>query len=160
MMNKKGNILDWFFILAVLMLIGVTLLVSYIVVDKVKDTGIFADDATASNAIDSAESTLLSLDNLMLFIIVGLSLFVLISSAIVYNHPAFFVVSIFLLFIAIVVAGVVSNSFWTLTNTSQLAETAALFPKLTFLMNNLPYYILLLGMAAAAVMFVGYQRQQ
>lgn len=158
MFDKKGNFLDWFFILVILLLTAIVLVCSKFIVDTVDDTGVFSGNSVAQGAIDDAQDTLLSFDNLMLFVIVGLSLFVLLSSAMVSNHPAMFFVSILLLFIAIVIAASISNSFWIFANSSELALTAAMYPKLTFLMDNLPFYILFMGMAAAVAMFVDYRR--
>lgn len=158
-MNKKGNLLDWFVILAIVFMFAVCLLTAYLLINTVDSTQIFADSTIAQGAIDNTKSTLLSLDNLVLFVIVGLSIFVLISSAVVENHPGFFWVGIFLLFIAVTVAGVVSNTFWIFTNSDSLSATAALFPKLTFLMENLPLYILFMGIAGAVVMYIGFRRE-
>lgn len=158
-MNKKGNILDWFYILAFLFVIGVTIIVSYMLVSKVIDSNVFADTPEADDAIKSARNTLLSFDNLMLFIIVGLSIFVLVSSAVVYNHPSFFIIGLILLFIAVTVAGVVSNTFWKFTSNAQISAVSALYPKMTFLMENLPFYVLFMGIAATVVMYVSYQKQ-
>lgn len=156
--NKKANYLDWFFIIAIVFMSGVSIICAKLVVEKVDASGVFADNVDAQNAIDKASSTLLSFDNLMLFIIVGLSVFVLVSSAVVFNHPAYFISGTFLLFIAVTVAASVSNTFWKFTSSSNIAATAALYPKLTFLMENFPLYIAFLGMAAAAVMYVSYMR--
>lgn len=157
-MNKRGNVLDWFFILAILFMTGIVILVSYMIVDTVDSTNLFADNAVAQDAINRSKSTILNFDNLMLFVIVGLSIFVLASSAVVYTHPAFFIVGVLLLFIAVVVAGVVSNTFWILTNSSAIAATAALFPKITFLMNKLPLYVLFMGIAGVVVSYIADRR--
>lgn len=159
MINKKGNILDWFYIITVLLLTAIVLIAVKIVMDKVDDSEVFAGNAQAQEIIDNTQSVLLSFDNLMLFVIIGLSVFVLVSSAVVFNHPAFFIAGIFLLFIAITVAGSVSNAFWVFTDSSTIATTAAMYPKLIFLMNNLPLYICFMGMAAMVTMYVGYRRQ-
>lgn len=159
MINKRGNLLDWFVIIVILFVTSISIFAAYIVVSKVNAGGIFSSDTGAQFAIDKAQSTILGFDNLMLFIIVGLSIFVLISSAVVFSHPAFFFIGTILLFIAITVAGVISNAFWTFTQSPEIATTAAAFPKIVFLMDRLPMYILFMGMAAMVVMYVGYLRQ-
>jgi len=157
-MNKKGNVLDWFYIMIILFTVGVATICAVVIVDKVDDSGIFSENADAQSALDSSRDTILSMDNMMLFVLVGLSLFVVVSSAAVFNHPALFITSLFLLFIAITVAGVVSNTFWVFTTSDGISATALLFPKITFIMENLPFYVLFLGIAAAVVMYVAYNK--
>lgn len=157
--NKKSNVLDFFLIIAIIFITAVALFVSFLIVNVVNSTNIFADDTTAQSALDSSKNTLLSFDNMMLFVIVGLSIFVLLSSALVYNHPGYFIAGMFLLAIAVTVAGIASNTFWIFSNTAQIAATAANYPKVTFLMNNLPLYIVFMGFASLIAMFISFQRQ-
>lgn len=157
-MNKKGNILDWFYILGILFFIGVAFFAAYIVIDKTIGSGIFDEDETASTVANISKSTILNLDNLMLFIIVGLSVFMLVSAAMVFNHPAFFIVSFFLLLIAIIVSAIVSNTFWTFSNASTLIDVSSQFPKMKFIMDNLPLYVAFMGMATALAMFISYNK--
>ena len=159
MMNKRGAITDWFYILAILFMISIVLIVSTLIVTTTIDTKIFDDDPVATKAINTTKSTLLNFDNSLLFVIVGLSLFVLVSSAMVFNHPGYFIVGMFLLFIAVVVAAITSNTFWTFSNASTIAATSALFPKMTFLMNKLPFYVAFMGVASAIVAYVAYSKQ-
>jgi len=158
-MNKTGNVLDWFLIIAVLLLLGITIFAVSIVTNKLTTIDLFNEVPEASNAIRITNNTILGFDNLMMFVIVGLSLFVLISSAMIYNHPAFFIVGFILLCIAISFAAVISNAFWDFSNSANILATAAMFPKITFLMNKLPFYILFMGMMATIVGYVSSQRQ-
>lgn len=158
-MNKRGNVLDWFYIMAVLFIVGITTLVSFIVIDKAGEIKVFQDDADANKGINQARTAILNFDNLMLFIIMGLSLFVLISAAVVHNHPAFFFVGIFLLFIAIAVGATVSNTFWTFGQSPTISAAAASYPKLTFIMDNIPFYVAFMGILASIVAYVSYRVQ-
>ena len=158
-MNKKAGVFDWFLIIAMVILISIVVLVCFIVIDKVSSISIFADDADAAFIVNQSKNTILAADNIMLFIIVGLSLAVLISSAVVFNHPAFFIFSFFLLCIAIMVAATMSNAFWTFANQSTVIATASNFPKIIFLMNKLPFYILFMGVAAIIAGYISYRDQ-
>ena len=157
--NKQANYLDWFFIIAIVFMTGIAVICAKLVVDKVNDTGVFSDVPEAQNAIDKSSSTLMSFDNLMIFVIIGLSVFVLVSSAVVFNHPSYFIAGTFLLFIAVTVAASISNAFWKFTSSANISATAALYPKLLFLMENFPLYIAFMGMASAIVMYVAYMRE-
>ena len=158
-MEKKANVLDWFYILAIVFMTGVAIFVSHIIITKASDSGVFADVPEAQSSVNITKSTILNFDNLMLFVIVGLSIFVLVSSAVVFHHPAMFFISFLLLCIAVIVAAVVSNSFWAFTNNNSIAIYAGSFPKLVFLMSKLPFYVGFMGIAGAVAMFIGYNQQ-
>lgn len=159
-MNKKGNFLDWFFILAILFMTGIGILVASLIVTTVIDTGLYDSVDAANYSIQKTKQTVLGFDNMMMFVIVGLSVFVLVSSAMMFNHPAFFIAGMFLLFIAVIVAAMVSNSFYDFRSTDAIVSTAAAFPKLTFLFNNLPLYVSFMGTASSIAAYVSWQKQQ
>lgn len=157
--NKKGNVLDWFLIIPILMMIAITIFVSFIIINIASQQTIFTEVEAAKDAINYSKNTILNFDNMMLFVIIGLSMFVLISSAMVYNHPAFFIISFFLLCIAVMVAAVVSNSFWVFSNQSSIVSTSAHFPKIKFLMDKLPFYVCFMGIAASITAYVAYMKE-
>lgn len=160
MLNKKASSPDFFVIIMVVMLSAITLLVCYILVDKVDTQGVFKDTPAAQSVVNNSKTALLNMDTMMLFIISGLSLFVLISSAIVYNYLALFIISILLLFLAILFSASMSNGFWFFrTSSNTIINAAAAYPKLTFLMDHLPLYVLFMGMAVAIVMYTSWRRQ-
>jgi hypothetical protein len=158
-MNKKASILDFFLIFAILMLVGISVFVAYIIINTTAGIKVFQDDAIANSAVNTARGTILNFDNMMLFVVIGLSLFVIISSAMVFNHPAMFILSFFLLCIAVFVSAIVSNSFWTFANQSSMISAASNFPKINFLMNKLPIYVAFLGIASIIAMYISYQQQ-
>lgn len=157
--NKKGSILDFFYIMAMLFMTGICIFVAHIIINTADDTGVFADVEEAQAAVNVTKSTILNFDNMMLFIIIGLSLAVIVSAAAVMNHPATFIITFILLCIAVTVAGVVSNTFWTFADSSQISTTAAAFPKITFIFDRLPFYIAFMGLATMVAMTIGYNRQ-
>ena len=159
MNNKKAGMLDWFIVISVLFIAAVALIAGKVMIDKVDTSGIFADTQEAQDIVDITKSTLVSFDNMMLFVVVGLSLFVIISSAVVYHHPAYFFIGLFLLVVAITVAATFSNTFWVFTQSEVISSTMTDYPKLTFLMNNLPFYVCFMGMASILGMFVSFKKQ-
>lgn len=157
-MNKKGSILDFFVIIPIVFLLGICIFVAFIILNTAGEVDVFTEDADAASYISITRNTILTFDNMMLFTIVGLSLFVLVSSALVWNHPAFFIVSFILLCIAVMVAAVMSNAWWTFSNQNTIVDTAVYFPKIKFLFENLPLYIAFMGIASMIAGFLGYQR--
>jgi len=157
-MEKKANILDWFYIIVVLLVTGVCIYAAHLIITNSNMRSLFVSEGVDDYVVKS-ENAILSFDNMMLFVIVGLSVFVLISSAVVFNHPAFFVIGFFMLVIAVILSAIISNTFWDISNTAMMAATASAFPKITFLMNNLPMYIAFMGIACMIAMYASYSRQ-
>lgn len=159
--GKKGNLLDFFLIPVILFIAAITLVTVLILANKINDSGLFSTNDQAEAAFDQSRTTLLNSDNLMLFLIIGLSCFVLVSGYFVWNHPAFYVIGALLLLIAIIVSAVISNTYETFTENGNLEvdEASSSLPKLNFLMGKLPIYIVFMGFITAIVMYIGYTRQ-
>lgn len=158
-MNKSGNILDFFYIMMILLVISVCIMVAAKLVDVTNESNLFNDNEDAKKGFQFTEDTIFNFDNLMMFIIIGLSIFVIVSSALINNHPAFLIIGAILLFIAVMVSAILSNAHWTFLNSKEIIELAAGFPKLVFLMDNLPMYILFMGMASSLAGYIGYRNQ-
>ena len=153
---KKGNLLDWFYIIPIVFLIVLVCVVSLHITNKVDATGIFEDNADADANIQQSKATILLFDNLIMFIVIGLSIFVLVSSYFVWNHPVFFFVGVILLAVAITLAALFANSYEQVTNNESLADDAANFVKMNFMMDRFPIYILFMGLMTLVVMGVSY----
>lgn len=152
--GRKGSVFDFLLIGIIVFIAVVFLIVSSKVHFAVKQTGIMNLSQESKVIQQSTETAILSGDNLMLFVIVGLSIFVLISASMVWNHPALFIASIFLLAIFLVIFANVSNAFETFSSTSAIQEEISRFPKTQFLMSKLPLYVLFMGIATVIIMYV------
>lgn len=160
MVDRKGNVLNWFVVLIILFAFVVCVFIAHIMLTAVDTTKVFASNTNAQYALDQSTKTILSFDNMFLFLIVGLSLFVLISSAFVFNHPAFFIVGFIMLCVAVTVAAIMSNAYWDFTQDVNIQPEVSAFPKIDFLMLRLPFYIAFMGMGCFVVAYIGYTRIQ
>ena len=158
-MNKKASLFDWFYIIGILLMTGVCVFAAHIIITAADGTGLFEDTPSAQEAVNISKTTILSFDNIMLFVIIGLSLFVIISAGMVFNHPTMLIIGFMLLCIAVTFAAMVSNSFWDFTNSAQISLYTAAFPKIIYLMNNLPFYIAFMGLAGLGAAFIGARNQ-
>lgn len=125
------------------------------VTQTAQNSGLFDDYPEATAVMSQTETAILSGDNIFLFIIIGLSVFLIISSSMIQNHPAFFIIGFFALLIAVCLAAVVSNTFYTLQISDSIVDTADQFPKILFLMERLPIYVLLMGVACLISGYAG-----
>ena len=157
-MNRKGQV-DLFYIIAGMFAISITIFAVYMMLDKINLSGIYDDYSDAKQVHALGTLSILNFDNTMLFIIIGLSLFVIISAAFVWNHPAYIVLGLVLLAIAITVAGTISNSWMAFTDNAAINPLTATYPKIHFLMQQLPYYIFFMGIVSLIAMALGYKRE-
>lgn len=156
--NKKASFLDFFLIPVLLFVCVVFLIVGYMILHKVNSTNIFSSDTDAQNAINKAETSLLNMDSMMLFIVFGLSLFTMISAYFSTNHPAFFIFGVIMLAIAIMITAIISNTYNTLDTQPTLNDTTSNFVKVRFLMDKLPLYLAFIAFTTSILMYIGYQR--
>lgn len=156
-LRKKASLLDWFYIIAVMFLVSIAIIVVMMTMNKINLSGVFTGTPEAQEAFDSAQTTILGFDNAILFILVGLSIFVLVSSYFVWNHPAFFIVGFILLCIAVTVGAIGSNVYEELIESPSITETATNFPKLNFIMTYLPLYIAIMGVLGGVIGYLGYR---
>lgn len=152
------GLMDFIFIPIILFVALLFLVIGFLIVDRVNDTGVFSVDADAQQQIDNSRNTLLNMDDMMLFLLVGLSLFTVISSYFVWQHPAFFFLGVVLFIIALMLSAFVSNTYETFTNDTQINESANNFTKINFMMGKLPFYLVFLMFITAIVSYIGYQR--
>jgi len=158
-MNKKGSILDFPIIIAIILITGVSIFATFIVINTTSNIAVFQENTDANAAVQHSRNAVLSADNLLIFVIVGLSLFSIISAAMVFNHPAFFIISFVLLCIFVGISASVSNAYYEFRTSTYIESTANQFPKIVFLMDKLPFYIAFMGVAILIAGMVSYTRQ-
>lgn len=157
-MNARGSLLDYFVVIAIVFLVAVVAVVCYAVLHIVDSSTLFDDEPEAAAAYQHGVDSITAFDNLIMFILVGLSVFVLVSGYFAWNHPVMMMVSVFVLVIAIVVSAMVSNAFILLTEQPSIAEFATPFPKTIYFFTYFPLYILLMGFLSIVTMYVSYRR--
>lgn len=156
---KRANLLDWYYIMIILLLTSLCVYVSYIILNNDRIQQLWTDEGV-SDKTEYSRQAILSFDNIMVFVVVGLSVFVLISAALIFNHLALFIISFILLCIAVFISAMVSNSFWAFRSVDVLTATANAFPKINFLMDHLPIYIAFMGIAVLVASFISWRTQQ
>lgn len=157
MKSRRGSIIDWFFIIVILFATVIMIFVMQLIVSNAAINKVFTDN-NVQEYTEGGKNALLNMDSLFMFVIIGLSIFVLVSSALVYNHPAMFFFSLFFLVIAVVFAAIMANSFYDMSTDTYFNEFRATYPKIVFLMENMPMYIAFMGIMALVAGFVGYRR--
>lgn len=109
----------------------------------------------AEDTFGVANSSLGGLRSLAFIIIFGMALSIIMSNFLIKAHPAFFIVYIFVIVIAIVLSVFVSNTYETLMTSNTLGTTLSSFTAGSFIMLQLPVVTAVVGVFGAIFLFIG-----
>lgn len=151
--KKRGSIvLDSVLVVAILFLLSLIILVSYIALSKVNEViqaEPSVDNLVKDNINNTTNNFSTTWDNLFIFCFGLLWLFVFIASTIVDTHPLFFGIALGLLIFVFVVAGIFSNTYGSISTDPGVTAFAVYFPKMSYLMNHLVEFIVAITLTTA-----------
>lgn len=133
----KGTIIDLIPIMIITFVLLVGLVFGSILYNEFKGTDIW--DPTYTGDI---ETTFSILDYGAVFIIIASGLATVVFAFFIRTHPIFFVVSLILMIIVVMVSGPVTNAFMGFAQDDDIADTANDFPMTLEFMGILPYTVL------------------
>jgi hypothetical protein len=147
--HKKGqNFISFFFIIVILLTVGLTILVLNKTWNEISPTlGEGLNSAMPANGInitttlDQVGSTNRLFDKLLPFLIIGLFGFVLISAGSIMRHPVMIFVGIIVLAVAVMLGAVYSNIYNEISSTDEFADAKADLPIQDKFMQYLPIII-------------------
>jgi hypothetical protein len=160
-MNKKGSIQDLALILTILFFFSIVVLIGF----KVSDM-FTTEIATMGSDIPTEANTAATqltnyypgvMDNMFLFLMVGMSMVALLLASLVRIHPAFIGLFFIALIIIIVIGGAFSNVYQEMSTN---AEFSALTDRMTFMdliMTYLPFFIGVIGITLSIIMYKQWQ---
>jgi len=149
----KGSILDLIVIIPIIVVIAISVIFSSFILNEIDDRFDKGRTEVFNSTMDDAKTTLLNFDYSMIFLMVGLCAAVIIGAFMVNTHPIFFFFTFLLLGIFEILSMVMSNLFGEIIKDANLAPTAASFPLMTGLIENLPLFTLLFGALIAIAMY-------
>jgi len=111
-----------------------------------------------SNAYDTMNGYFVTLDYGVLFILIGLTLVLLITSFFVPSHPVFMIINIIGLVVLAIVAAVLANSYGAFIEQPGISEAmmdggSPVFGKSTFLMTKLPWICVIIIFLSTIIMY-------
>jgi len=154
--NKKGSIIDIPLIIIVVFAFIVVSLTGMLVFTSM-------NDALQNSTSIANQSKIIMNDNytrypnifdgIITFFFIGLSLASIIGAFLIKTHPAFAILSFIILLVFVLVAAVFSNAYETLTVGTALSAAANNFPASTFFLGNFVWYIMIISIVIAVVMY-------
>lgn len=163
--KKKGSIVDIFFIMIVLFMLGIGFLLFHHVwgselVPKINNTvqdSNFLNNQNAdefSHALGESQELLSLLDYVFVMIFFGFLIALVILSFRVTTSPVFFIIFIIVLALAIMISVFISNAYQQFALNSLMSGSEASFSMMEFILDNLPYLTFIFGMVMVVIMYV------
>ena len=160
---KKQGFEDSFFVIAVVFAICIFVLVMLYAFREIKtplDEGITGalpnnSGVNVTRTLDTVDSTLILVGNLLPFILIGLFAFVLIGAAFYMNNPLMIVVGFIVLGVAILLAVIYSNVYHQISSADVFTDVNADLGLQELIMKYLPHiiFVMILGIIITVIWY-------
>jgi len=166
--NKKGQataILLWLALAFITVIFFAVWVFGFnLITEKISGMdGIIGDDTTIGSigdqtfgVINTHQTRGLHLLAFVMIFISGIS--ILVTNFIVRSHPVFFVVHLFITIGAVIGSVLLSNTYEKLMNSGTIGSTLTDFTAASFIMLNLPLWVVTIGIFGAIFLFAGILR--
>ncbi len=157
-MNKRGGAEDLVFMMIILFAVAISSFIGYLVFTELNDTiqdselfpteskevmNVTTNDLTENHILDYAFLGILSVLTIALFLLAYMNDF----------SPAFLILFIIVLVIAVLVAVSLGNAYYEIETSTHFVNASADFPMQNYIMQHLPYYILIIGVVLSIVIY-------
>jgi len=167
--NKKGqsmfNIILWLVISFIILIFFAVWIFGFNLITEqltgmtspnFRDTNISQIAQDSFGKINSAQTTGLHL--LAFVMIFTMAITILVTNFLIKSHPVFFVVLLFINIVAVIVSVVFSNQYELLLQNNVIGGTLGAFTAGSFIMINLPVWVVVIGIFSMILRFMGILR--
>jgi hypothetical protein len=155
---KRGNIVLDITIFTIILF--VTVLIFFVIgnfwstinTDLLQDSE-FDPNGSLDDAYTNMDSWIGSLGNIIIFLILGMVAFLLISAQFIETHPGFFIFGIFALILIVVLGAMLANTFIEFEEDSAFTEQAEDYAVAGWIIKYLPMFILLVGALVFIILY-------
>jgi hypothetical protein len=146
-MNKKGFVGDIITLGVIIFVIVLTIMIAHSILKDFQEGAgdTLIDTDTAKEINQSGFSAITALDNAIIFVVIALFLFAVVSSFFIRTHPVVFVGAIGALIIAVILAVSFSNVYDEMASASSFDTFEDDFSKIPYILNNFPLFVLIMG---------------
>ena len=150
--RRKGFVLDIIVVVIIMFVFGFAILIT----DKIM-TGIetaLPDNSTTINKTIFVEvhNTMSIFDEVFVFATIGFFITTLISAFMIDAHPAFFIFSLIMLIILIVIGTQLTNVWLAIASSPQMSDISSKYPMMTTIFQHLPLIMLIFGFLVIIVL--------
>ena len=161
--NKKASATDMIFIAIVLTFFAIVTLISFKITNtfnaEIQTNSIFPTEAkTSTSSLTNIYSG--TLDNMSLFVLIGLTIASIALASLVRIHPIFiaffFIVYVFIIFIS----AILSNVYTEMASHALLITEANQLTMMGFILGKLPFIIGIIGIIIMVIMYKTWSNSQ
>ena len=160
--KKKAQVQQIAFFLVLIFVIIFTLLLSKYILSAFNDA-LETDNlhtTESRQALVDMDVAFPTFDNMILFVIVVLAIGLIITSFLIPTHPIFLVVNVFGIFFLAFLGMLLSNLYADIiAESEELASVYSTFPKLNFIMNQLPWIACILVFLSTIIQYSKFRRE-
>jgi len=158
-MNKKGQLGQIGFVLALIFTIVIMVLVTRAILNETNNAFTEGDLHTTESEqlFEDMFTAYKAYDNMIIVIIVMLTIGLIISSFFIPSHPIFLVINILGIFLMVFIAAVLTNTYSEIANSadmiSSIAGSSGDFGKMHFIMLRLPWIAAVIVLISTVAMY-------
>lgn len=165
-MNRRGSLFDIILFISLILVIFVFFagfMYGFNILTSTVTDPALARQITVANITEAGQATfgqinagLSSLRWIALVIVISMAISILVSNFLVKAHPAFFMLYILIVVVAVVLSAYISNAYESiLTGENPLTATLQSFTAMDFIMLHLPIWATIIGILGAIFLFIG-----
>lgn len=147
----KGSVTDLPFIMVLVMTLGMVGVIMALILSNVHDVWPVAGQS--KDILNVGIGAMQSVDYAVAIIAVGLSIFSIGSALYIRTHPIFFIFSIILLMILVLISAVFTNVMDAFLTAAPIITMANNFPITVTLVRSFPLFCLVIGLIISVVMY-------
>lgn len=161
--DRRGSVMDLFFIVLALFFFAVVILVGGKIHQEFNtriqaSTEFNSDAKTAASTLDGYYSSVI--DNSFLFLAIGLSIVAFVLAALVRIHPIFIPFFILTLVFIIVLSGIFSNAFESMSQDPSMVDFTSRLTIVPIIMGYLPLFVGVVGTLLMVIMYKTWSIEQ
>jgi len=153
--NKKGSMLDLFFIVSIMFAFAIIILVGWLVMSNVNDKfQTKLDGDVAKTTIQESTNRYVDIfDGIFLFVFFGSFIGVIIGSLFLDTHPAFFIVSIIILIILCILVAIFANAYGEIASADKIRDFGDDFTFIPFIMQYFVQIIIVMFCSVSIALY-------
>lgn len=154
--TKKGSILDLLFIVVGLLGMAIIAILITFLLTKINDhvqTNIIFSTAARTASTTMTNGFPATMNFGIIFVFICLSLISCVLAALIPVHPIFLVFYIIEYVVVVWISAAISNTYQMFIESATLVDIAPSFMFVTFLFHYMPFFIALIGIILASVMY-------
>lgn len=149
--TTKNNIFDGMFILLITISLGILFIFCYMAISQFSSH--LPSGTLNQTVIDVGKSSMLMLDYVVFGILIGLTIFSVVSAYFIRTHPIFLAGGLLFLLVGIFITGLVSDVTYDITHNAFISPYANAFPLTMLIFQYLPIIFIVITIMILVALF-------